>query len=70
VDLEFKHNRAIALLKEKGHNVAQSTDGNLITVDGKQYRVLGLAALAEELHPQEWTAIQRKRDEELRGKRT
>lgn len=70
MDLEFRHNRAIKLLKERGHTVGESTDGNLITVDDKEYRVLGLAALAEELHPEEWRAIQRERDQELRGKRT
>ena len=70
MDLEFGHNRAIKLLHEKGHNVEESKDGNVITVDGKEHKVLGLAALAEELYPEEWREIQRKRDAELRGRRT
>jgi len=58
MDLEFKHNRALKLLREKQHHIGDMVGSHTVTVDEKQYTLEGLVELVNSLYPEEWAATQ------------
>lgn len=69
IDLEQRHNRAIAFLRKRKHQITKTEDGLHVYVDGKKVRVLDLCKLANELHGAEWRASEKKFTETLKRKR-
>ena len=73
-DLEMQHNRAIEILKRKGHTITVVDTSNVIVGrsehDRTEHKVLELHRLASEWYPDEWHESERLYEESVRGKKT